>query len=856
VTESDKPDNAENSASSNEDSSTESNSNNSNPVSDRLPVLPLRDVVVYPHMVIPLFVGREKSIEALDAAMSKDKRIILAAQTSASIDEPGPEDIHQVGTVATILQLLKLPNSTIKVLVEGQQRVNLSHAEYDQLGFFSCKHSTPDVSNTDDNEAAEKEVNVLMRSVNSMFDQYVKMNKKVPPEILSSISSVDDPDRLADMIAAQMSLKVDEKQKILELFDPADRLEHLLNQMESELDLLQVEKRVRGRVKQQMEKSQREYYLNEQMKAIHKELGEMDDVPNELEDLAKKIGKKGLSKEARKKAVAELNKLKMMSPMSAEATVVRNYIDTVVGLPWKKKSKLGKTILDAERILENDHYGLEKVKERILEYLAVQQRVKKAKGPILCLVGPPGVGKTSLGKSIARATGRKFSRMALGGVRDEAEIRGHRRTYIGSMPGKIVQNLAKVGRRNPLILLDEIDKMSTDFRGDPSSALLEVLDPEQNHTFTDHYLEVEFDLSDVMFVATANTMNIPEPLLDRMEVIRIPGYTEQEKFNIADRYLVPRKLKDNGLDASEIEIQDDALMSMIRSYTREAGVRNLEREISKVCRKVVRQVLESESSAASDSSAVSNAQAAVQSDDQISDQEATQNQSSNMSVPKIVVTKENVNEYLGVERFRFGRSDEKNQVGQVTGLAWTQVGGELLTIESAIVPGKGKLSYTGQLGDVMQESIQAAMMVVRSRATSLGLAEDFHEKHDLHVHVPEGATPKDGPSAGVGMCTALISSLTQIPVKADGAMTGEITLRGEVLPIGGLKEKLLAAQRGGVRTVVIPLENKKDLIEIPDEIMEGLSIHPVQWIDEVRNICVESGHWRLPRAPMTTSYIV
>jgi len=755
----------------------------------------MRDVVVYPHMVIPLFVGRDKSIEALDAAMSRDKRIILAAQTKASIDEPGPDDIH------AILQLLKLPNGTIKVLVEGQQRVKLTSAEYQAGGFFSSEYTRPEVDHTD---ADDKKTGVLIRTVTDMFDQYVKMNKKVPPEILSSIAGVEEADRLADMIAAQMSLKVDEKQKILELFNASERLEHLLHLMESELDLLQVEKRVRGRVKQQMEKSQREYYLNEQMKAIHKELGEMDDVPNELEDLAAKIEKKGLSKEARKKATGELNKLKMMSPMSAEATVVRNYIDTLVGLPWKKKSKLIKTLADAEQTLEDDHYGLEKVKERILEYLAVQRRVKKAKGPILCLVGPPGVGKTSLGKSIARATGRKFSRMALGGVRDEAEIRGHRRTYIGSMPGKIVQNLAKVGKRNPLILLDEIDKMSTDFRGDPSSALLEVLDPEQNHTFTDHYLEVEFDLSDVMFVATANTMNIPEPLLDRMEVIRIPGYTEKEKFNIADRYLVPRKMKDNGLNDEEIDIKDEAIMSMIRSYTREAGVRNLEREISKVCRKVVRQVMDEE------------------------------------SPEKVVVDADNVGDYLGVQRFRFGRADEKNQIGQVTGLAWTQVGGELLTIESAIVPGKGKLSYTGQLGDVMQESIQAAMMVVRSRAESLGLDVDFHEKNDLHVHVPEGATPKDGPSAGIGMCTALASSLTQVPVRADIAMTGEITLRGEVLPIGGLKEKLLAAQRGNVRTVIIPLENKKDLTEIPDDILEGLDIHPVQWIDEVLEIALES----------------
>ena len=655
---------------------------------------------------------------------------------------------------------------------------------------------------------------MLVRSVTNMFDQYVKLNKKVPPEILSSLTGVNDADRLADMIAAQMSLRVEEKQTILELFDPAARLEHLLKLMESELDMLQVEKRIRGRVKQQMEKSQREYYLNEQMKAIQKELGEMDDVPNETEELTRKIAKGGLSKEARKKATAELNKLKMMSPMSAEATVVRNYIDTLVSLPWKKKSKLKNTLKQAEETLENDHYGLEKVKERILEYLAVQKRVGHAKGPILCLVGPPGVGKTSLGKSIARATGRRFSRMALGGVRDEAEIRGHRRTYIGSMPGKIVQNLAKVKRRNPLILLDEIDKMSTDFRGDPSSALLEVLDPEQNHTFTDHYLEVEYDLSDVMFVATANTMNIPEPLLDRMEVIRIPGYTEMEKANIAERYLLPRKMVDNGLDASELTVSDDAIMAIIRSYTREAGVRNLEREVAKICRKVVRQVMELE----------------------LAEKEGKEGSNDKL----VSVTAENIDDYLGVPRFRHGKAEKENQVGQVTGLAWTSVGGELLTIESTVVPGKGKLSSTGQLGEVMQESIQAAMMVVRSRAQSLGIDVNFHEKLDIHLHVPEGATPKDGPSAGVGMCTAIVSCLTNVPVRANVAMTGEITLRGEVLPIGGLKEKLLAAQRGGIDTVLIPIENEKDLSEIPEEIKLGLDIRPVQWIDEVLAIALAS----------------
>lgn len=794
---------------------TDTEEKNDSASNTQLPVLPLRDVVVYPHMVIPLFVGREKSIDALDAAMSNDKRIMLAAQTSAAVDEPTDEDIHRVGTIATILQLLKLPDGTIKVLVEGVQRAVIDEVGIAENGYFVADYSLPQIDAEDADSGNDgKELDVLVRSVTNMFDQYVKMNKKVPPEILSSLTGVEDADRLADMIAAQMSLRVEEKQEILELFDPAQRLEHLLNLMESELDMLQVEKRIRGRVKQQMEKSQREYYLNEQMKAIQKELGEMDDVPNENEELARKIARGGLSKEARKKATAELNKLKMMSPMSAEATVVRNYVDTLVSLPWKKKSKLKKTLTQAEATLEHDHYGLDKVKERILEYLAVQKRVGHAKGPILCLVGPPGVGKTSLGKSIARATGRRFSRMALGGVRDEAEIRGHRRTYIGSMPGKIVQNLAKVKRRNPLILLDEIDKMSTDFRGDPSSALLEVLDPEQNHTFTDHYLEVEFDLSDVMFVATANTMNIPEPLLDRMEVIRIPGYTEMEKANIAERYLLPRKMEDNGLQSSELSVSDDAIMEIIRSYTREAGVRNLEREVAKICRKVVREVMEIES----DNNA------------EFPDGDSQ----------KVSVTAENIGDYLGVPRFRFGRAEKENQIGQVTGLAWTQVGGELLTIESTVVPGKGKLSSTGQLGDVMQESIQAAMMVVRSRCEALGIDPDFHEKFDIHLHVPEGATPKDGPSAGVGMCTAMVSCLTQVPVKANVAMTGEITLRGEVLPIGGLKEKLLAAQRGGIDTVLIPVENEKDLSEIPDEIKSGLKICPVQWIDQVLEVALAS----------------
>ncbi|MFK7890761.1 MAG: endopeptidase La [Granulosicoccus sp.] len=780
----------------------------------QLPVLPLRDVVVYPHMVIPLFVGREKSIDALDAAMSDDKRIMLAAQTSAAVDEPEDEDIHRVGTIATILQLLKLPDGTIKVLVEGVQRAVIDQVSESDDGFFVASYTLPEPGSSG---TSDKELDVLVRSVTNMFDQYVKMNKKVPPEILSSLTGVDDADRLADMIAAQMSLRVEEKQNILELFDTAERLQHLLSLMESELDMLQVEKRIRGRVKQQMEKSQREYYLNEQMKAIQKELGEMDDVPNETEELARKIQSKGLSKEARKKATAELNKLKMMSPMSAEATVVRNYIDTLVGLPWKKRSKLKKSLADAEQTLELDHYGLEKVKERILEYLAVQKRVGQTKGPILCLVGPPGVGKTSLGMSIAKATGRRFSRMALGGVRDEAEIRGHRRTYIGSMPGKIVQNLAKVKRRNPLVLLDEIDKMSTDFRGDPSSALLEVLDPEQNHTFTDHYLEVEFDLSDIMFVATANTMNIPEPLLDRMEVIRIPGYTEMEKANITERYLLPRKMKDTGLEQADLTVSDDAIMEIIRSYTREAGVRNLEREMAKICRKVVRKVMDAEIAGEKES---------------VLDK--------NESAEAIHITAENIGDYLGVPRHRYGRADKENQIGQVTGLAWTQVGGELLTIESTVVPGKGKLTSTGQLGDVMQESIQAAMMVVRSRAATLGIDTDFHEKVDIHLHVPEGATPKDGPSAGVGMCTGIVSCLTRVPVRANVAMTGEITLRGEVLPIGGLKEKLLAAQRGGIDTVLIPIENEKDLTEIPEEIKSGLDIKPVQWIDEVLQVALET----------------
>ena len=758
-----------------------------------IPVLPLRDVVVYPHMVIPLFVGREKSINALDTAMQEDKKILLVAQKNAEVDDPSVEDIYEIGTLSTILQLLKLPDGTVKVLVEGAERVRITG--YENTDDFFTAHI--DVLVQEEDVPESKELEVQTRSLLALFDQYVKLNKKVPPEILTSLSGIEEPGRLADTIAAHMSLKLEEKQNILEMENCSERIERLMVQIEGEIDIMQIEKRIRGRVKQQMEKSQREYYLNEQMKAIQKELGDMDDVPNELEELEQKIKKAGMSKEALEKATSELNKLKMMSPMSAEATVVRNYMDWLVSVPWKKRTKIKNDLVVAEGVLEEDHYGLEKVKERILEYLAVQQRVKKLKGPILCLVGPPGVGKTSLGRSIARATGRKFTRMSLGGVRDEAEIRGHRRTYIGSLPGKIIQNLSKLSARNPLFLLDEMDKMSMDFRGDPSSALLEVLDPEQNNTFGDHYLEVDFDLSDVMFVATANTLNIPAPLLDRMEVIRIPGYTEDEKINIAMRYLLDKQIELSGLKEEEISVSENAIRDIVRYYTREAGVRNLEREISKICRKVVKElVLHKEGK-------------------------------------KISVTPRNLEKYLGVKRFRYGRAEENDQVGQVTGLAWTEVGGELLTIESTMVAGKGKMIHTGQLGDVMQESIHAAMTVVRSRSASLGIEADFYQKYDIHIHVPEGATPKDGPSAGVGMCTALVSALTNIPVRADVAMTGEITLRGEVLPIGGLKEKLLAAHRGGISIVLIPMENKKDLAEIPKNVKDKLDIRPVRWIDEV-----------------------
>ena len=771
-----------------------------------IPVLPLRDVVVYPHMVIPLFVGREKSILALEAAMSDNKKILLLAQKNAEVDDPGQEDLYQIGTLSTILQMLKLPDGTIKVLVEGGDRVFVDSL-LETNEYYSAAIKVLEKSSLVDDREAE----VLLRSVLNLFDQYVKLNKKVPPEILTSLSGIDDPSRLADTIAAHMSLKLDEKQEILEIQDPRERIEHIMSKIEGEIDLMQIEKRIRGRVKQQMEKSQREYYLNEQMKAIQKELGDMDDAPNEVEDLQKKIEESGMPKEAREKADSELNKLKMMSPMSAEATVVRNYIDWLVSVPWKKRSKIRRDLAQAEKVLEEDHYGLEKVKERILEYLAVQQRVRKLKGPILCLVGPPGVGKTSIGRSIARATNRKFSRMSLGGVRDESEIRGHRRTYIGSMPGKIIQNLARVKVRNPLFLLDEIDKMAMDFRGDPASALLEVLDPEQNNTFADHYMEVEFDLSDTMFVATSNSMNIPGPLLDRMEVIRIPGYTEDEKLNIAMKYLIPKQIKENGLKLDEIDIKQNAVLEIIQRYTREAGVRNLEREISKICRKAVKMML----------------------------LKPTTN--------KLTITAKNIEKYLGVKRFRFGSADEKDQIGQVTGLAWTEVGGELLTIESAVVDGKGKFVQTGQLGDVMKESIQAAMTVVRSRSEILGVSPDFNENKDIHIHVPEGATPKDGPSAGVGMCTALVSALTEIPVKAEVAMTGEITLRGEVLPIGGLKEKLLAAHRGGITKVLIPEENEKDLAEIPDNIKAKLEIIPVRWIDQVLEVALAHQPTPLPK---------
>ncbi|WP_043767088.1 endopeptidase La [Algiphilus aromaticivorans] len=763
------------------------------------PVLPLRDVVVYPHMAIPLFVGREKSIAALSAAMQDDKRILLVAQRTADKDDPGAEDLYEVGTLASVLQMLKLPDGTVKVLVEGAQRARIQ-----ELG-AGGDYLQADIELLDEDDSASegRETDALMRSTVALFEQYIKLNKKVPAELLPSLSAMDQPGRLADTIAAHLNLKLEDKQAVLEVGGAHARLEHVLAALEGEIDTLQIEKKIRGRVKSQMEKSQREYYLNEQMKAIQKELGEGEDGSNELEELGNKIEKAGMPKAVKTKALAEYNKLKMMSPMSAEATVVRNYLDWLVQVPWKKRSRTRIDLDKAQEILDRDHYGLEKVKERIIEYLAVQSRVKKLKGPILCLVGPPGVGKTSLGRSVAEAVNRKFTRMSLGGVRDEAEIRGHRRTYIGSLPGKIVQNLAKTGKKNPLFLLDEVDKMAMDFRGDPSSALLEVLDPEQNSTFNDHYLEVDIDLSDVMFICTANTLNIPPALLDRMEVIRIPGYTEDEKVNIARTYLLPKQIESNGLHEGELAVTDGALRAIVRHYTREAGVRNLEREVSKIARKVVKELLSS-----------------------------TQKK-------RVRVTEKNIDKYLGVRQFRYGLAEEKNAIGQVTGLAWTEVGGELLTIEAALSPGKGKLTQTGSLGNVMQESVQAALTVVRGRAPALGIPSDFYTNNDVHVHVPEGATPKDGPSAGVGMCTALVSALTRIPVRADVAMTGEITLRGEVLPIGGLKEKLLAAHRGGIQTVLIPQENEKDLAEIPDNIKGSLDIRPVRWIDEVIAVALE-----------------
>lgn len=768
-----------------------------------LPLLPLRDVVVYPHMVIPLFVGREKSIEALEAAMTGDKQILLLAQKNPADDDPGEDALYRVGTVATVLQLLKLPDGTVKVLVEGEQRGAVERfMEVDG-------HLRAEVALIDEVGAPERESEVFVRSLLSQFEQYVQLGKKVPAEVLSSLNSIDEPSRLVDTMAAHMALKIEQKQDILEIIDLSARVEHVLALLDGEIDLLQVEKRIRGRVKKQMERSQREYYLNEQMKAIQKELGDSEEGHNEIEELKKRIDAAGLPKDALAKATAELNKLKQMSPMSAEATVVRSYIDWLVQVPWKAQTKVRLDLARAEDILDADHYGLEEVKERILEYLSVQKRVKKIRGPVLCLVGPPGVGKTSLAESIANATNRKFVRMALGGVRDEAEIRGHRRTYIGSMPGRLIQKMTKVGVRNPLFLLDEIDKMGSDMRGDPASALLEVLDPEQNHNFNDHYLEVDYDLSDVMFLCTSNSMNISPALLDRMEVIRLPGYTEDEKINIAVKYLAPKQISANGLKKGEIEFEVETIRDIVRYYTREAGVRGLERQIAKICRKAVKEhALEKRFS--------------------------------------VKVTADSLEHFLGVRKFRYGLAEQQDQVGQVTGLAWTQVGGELLTIEAAVIPGKGQLIKTGSLGDVMVESITAAQTVVRSRAKSLGIPLDFHEKHDTHIHMPEGATPKDGPSAGVGMCTALVSALTGIPVRADVAMTGEITLRGQVLAIGGLKEKLLAAHRGGIKTVIIPEENVRDLKEIPDNIKQDLQIKPVKWIDEVLQIALQYAPEPLP----------
>ncbi|OOG56255.1 endopeptidase La [Rhodanobacter sp. C03] len=785
---------------------------------DALPVLPLRDVVVYPHMVIPLFVGRDKSMRALERAMEGERQILLVAQKSPDIDDPEIADLHQVGTLAGVLQLLKLPDGTVKVLVEGQSRVSVE--DYREEGGMLTARSRliEPVYN-----AKERELDVVSRTLISLFEQLVKQSRKLPPEVLASLSSIDDPSRVADSIAGHLSVRMADKQRVLETADVGQRLELLIGLVDGEMDLQQVEKRIRGRVKSQMEKSQREYYLNEQMKAIQKELGDNEEGPNEIEELQKKIETSGMPKAVLTKARQEFSKLKQMSPMSAEATVVRNYLDWLVGVPWKKRSKVRKDLQMAQEVLDADHFGLEKVKDRILEYLAVQQRVSVMKGPILCLVGPPGVGKTSLGQSIAKATNRKFVRMSLGGVRDEAEIRGHRRTYIGSMPGRIVQNINKVGAKNPLFVLDEIDKMSMDFRGDPSSALLEVLDPEQNHAFNDHYLEVDLDLSEVMWIATANSLNIPGPLLDRMEVIRIPGYTEDEKLGIAQKYLLSKQLKANGLKPEELSVDEEALRDIVRYYTRESGVRSLEREISKICRKVVKELTLGE---------VKKAKAKTSS-------AKTGKAKAKSGAGRVRVDSANLDHYLGVRRFDFGRKELQNEVGLVTGLAWTQVGGELLSIEASVVPGKGRLVNTGQLGDVMKESIQAALSVVRARVDQLGIDPDFHQKLDVHIHVPEGATPKDGPSAGVAMCTALVSVLTKVPVRSEVAMTGEITLRGRVLPIGGLKEKLLAAHRGGITTVIIPEDNKKDLADMPANITSSLEIHPVRWIDEVLDIALE-----------------
>ena len=764
---------------------------------NRFPVLPLRDIIVFPNMVVPLFVGREKSIKSLETAMNANKQIMLVAQKSPDLDDPHDNDIYRFGTLATILQLLKLPDGTIKVLVEGDVRAKIEGKIYGDT-YFEAR-----INILEEDQKNDRELEILSRSVLDSFDQYVKMNKKIPPEVITSLSGIDNPSRLADTIAAHMVLKIEDKQEILEINDIKDRIKKIINIIENELEILQVEKKIRGRVKNQMEKSQREYYLNEQIKAIQKELGDLDDAPNEIEEIEKKMINSGMPNEVLKKVNSDVNKLKLMSPMSAEASVLRNYIDVLVNAPWKKRTKVTKDLRIAEKLLELDHYGLEKVKERILEYLAVQQRVRKLKGPILCLVGPPGVGKTSLGKSIAKATGRKFTRMSLGGVRDEAEIRGHRRTYIGSMPGKIIQNLIKVAVKNPLFLLDEIDKMAMDFRGDPSSALLEVLDAEQNNTFSDHYMEVDFDLSDVMFVATSNSMNIPAPLLDRMEVIRIPGYTENEKESIAENYLMPKQIENNGLTKKDIIFNKNIFLEIIRYYTREAGVRNLERELSKICRKVVKKLL------------------------------------LDKDLKKIHVNKNNLSDFLGQKRFKHGQAEKENVIGLVNGLAWTEAGGELLSVETAVIPGKGKYILTGQLGEVMQESIKAAMTIVRKRAESLGIDKDFYESKDIHVHFPEGATPKDVPSAGVGIATSLVSALTEIPVKSSVAMTGEINLHGQVLPIGGLKEKMLAAARAGIKTVIIPLDNEKDLAEIPDNIKNSLEIKTVEWVEEVFSIALE-----------------